>query len=252
MASITHPGHGDGHHGAHDEHHHGPGGVFHQYIDLEQQNDSYIVGMWTFLVTEVMFFGALFLIYGLYRYAYSQDWFLAHEHLDYVMGGVNTFNLLVSSLFMALAVRAAQLKNRTVVLRLLGGVMVCAAIFMVIKYFEYTGKFHENLYPGPTFTKNAEILHGANLNKAQMFFGLYFAMTGLHGVHVVVGMLIIGKLMHMWWKKNPMVTEDYIPTELVGLYWHFVDLVWIFLYPLFYLMPRPDALAAHASGGGGH
>lgn len=220
-----------------------------QYEDIDQQNDSYIVGMWTFLVTEIMFFGALFMIYILYRSNYQADWWKVHNHLSYKMGGWNTFNLLVSSFMMAMAVRFAQLKDRTKVIGLLLGVIVCGAIFMVIKYFEYSSKIAENLYPGAGFTKNPEILYGANLNHAQLFFGLYFAMTGLHGVHVVVGMAMISFLAYLWYKKKPIVTEDFIPTELIGLYWHFVDIVWIFLYPLFYLMPKPNGVIG---GGGGH
>lgn len=243
MASTAHAGHHDDH--GHHDHEHTP--LFHQFVDMEQQHDSYIVGMWTFLVTEVMFFGALFLTYSLYRYAYVTDWWKAHEHLSWQMGGINTANLLVSSLLMALAVRAAQLKDKKQVITLLMSVVACGAVFMVIKYFEYTSKFADNLYPGPGFTKNPEVVHGANLDHAQLFYGLYFAMTGLHGVHVVVGMLIISVLANMWRKGNVLVTEDYMPTEMVGLYWHFVDLVWIFLYPLFYLMPNPGV-----PHGGGH
>jgi cytochrome c oxidase subunit III len=125
--------------------------------------------------------------------------------------------------------------------------VICGAVFMGIKYVEYSGKLAENLYPGHGFTKDPAVLHGANLNHAQLFFGLYFAMTGLHGVHVVVGMAMISFLAYLWYKKKQIVTEDYIPTELIGLYWHFVDIVWIFLYPLFYLMPKPDNIT-----GGGH
>jgi cytochrome c oxidase subunit III len=220
-----------------------------QYEDMDQQNDSYIVGMWTFLVTEIMFFGALFMIYTLYRMNYLGDWWKAHEALDWKMGGLNTANLLVSSLFMALAVRYAQLKDRVKVLGLLGLVVACGALFMVIKYFEYSAKLEHNLYPGYGFTKDVTQVHGANLNHAQLFFGLYFAMTGLHGVHVVVGMIMISFLAFLWYKKRQIVTEDYIPTELIGLYWHFVDIVWIFLYPLFYLMPKPDNIVGGAGGG---
>jgi cytochrome c oxidase subunit 3 len=228
----------------HDDHHHGP--LKFQYEDMDQQNDSYIVGMWTFLVTEVMFFGALFLVYTLYRSNYQIDWWKAHEHLSWQLGGVNTANLLLSSLLMALSVRYAQLKDRKKVIALLGAVMACGLGFMVIKYFEYSSKFADNLYPGPGFTTNPEVVHGANLNHAQLFYGLYFGMTGLHGVHVVVGVLIIGYLASLWYRNKTIVTEDYIPTELVGLYWHFVDIVWIFLYPLFYLMPKPNGVV------GGH
>ena len=210
-----------------------------QYHDIDQQNDTYVIGMWSFMVTEIMFFGGLFLIYTLYRINYQADWWKAHEHLSWQMGGINTLNLLVSSALMALAVRAAQLKDRTAVLRLLGCVVACGGLFMVIKFFEYSSKIADHLYPGPSFTTNPEILHGANLDHAQLFYGLYFGMTGLHGVHVVVGMLLISVLMRFWYKRKKVVTEDYIPTELIGLYWHFVDIVWIFLYPLFYLMPQP-------------
>lgn len=238
-----HGGHGGGHTPvAHGDHGHDDV-LKHQFEDIDQQNESYVVGMWSFLVTEVMFFGALFLVYTLYRLNYQKDWFLAHEHLSIKMGGWNTFNLLVSSFFMALAVRAAQLKNRKAVLGFLALVQACAAIFLVIKYFEYTSKFADNLWPGPNFTTDPAVLHGANLNHAQLFYGLYFGMTGLHGVHILIGMLLIGTLMILWAKKKSIVTEDYIPTELIGLYWHFVDIVWVFLFPLYYLMPRPAGLA---------
>jgi cytochrome c oxidase subunit 3 len=186
-----------------------------------------------------MFFGGLFLIYTLYRANYQGDWWKAHEHLSILLGGINTANLLLSSMMMALAVRFAQAKNRKMVIGLLSAVVVCGGVFMCIKYFEYSSKIADHLYPGPSFTTNPEILHGANLNHAQLFYALYFGMTGLHGVHVIVGMILISALIKFWYQKKKVVTEDYIPTELIGLYWHFVDIVWIFLYPLFYLMPQP-------------
>jgi cytochrome c oxidase subunit III len=220
-------------------HGHADSPVKFQYEDIDQQNDTYVIGMWSFMVTEIMFFGGLFLIYTLYRSNYQGDWWKAHEHLSVVMGGINTFNLLVSSMLMALAVRAAQRKDRTTVIGLLSAVVACGGLFMVIKYFEYASKIADRLYPGPSFTLDPTVLHGANLDHAQLFYGLYFGMTGLHGVHVVVGMIIISFLIKFWWQKKKVVTEDYIPTELIGLYWHFVDIVWIFLYPLFYLMPKP-------------
>lgn len=219
-----------------------------QYEDMDQQNDSYIVGMWAFLVTEIMFFGMLFLTYSLYRVNYQNDWFKAHEQLDWKMGGINTANLLLSSFLMASAVRYAQLKDRIKVVALLGGVLACAFGFLVIKYFEYSAKYEHHLFPGPGFAPDPSHLHGANLDHVQLFFGLYFAMTGLHGVHVLVGILLISVLAMFWIKGKKIVTEDYIPTELIGLYWHFVDIVWIFLYPLFYLMPNPSV----GSGGGSH
>ena len=220
-------------------HGHADSPVKFQYEDIDQQNDTYVIGMWAFMVTEIMFFGGLFLIYTLYRVNYQGDWWKAHEHLDWRWGGLNTANLLFSSMCMALAVRAAQLHDRMKVLKLLSVVVLCGIGFMIIKYIEYSGKITDHLYPGPSFTTNPEILHGANLNHAQLFYGLYFGMTGLHGVHVIVGIILISMLMKFWYQKKKVVTEDYIPTELIGLYWHFVDIVWIFLYPLFYLMPQP-------------
>ncbi|MCW5943202.1 MAG: cytochrome c oxidase subunit 3 [Fimbriimonadaceae bacterium] len=223
MAAITAP--------AHD--HHGP--LHHQFDDLEQQNETYILGMWAFLVQEIMFFGALFVSYAIMRYKHPMDWWAAHTELDWKLAGVNTFNLLVSSFFVAMAVRNAQLKQPGKVVGWLFGVILCSLIFLVIKYFEYSLKWQHHLVPGPSFYYTGE----ANAGVAQTFFGLYFAMTGLHGIHVLVGLIIFVVLTGLWIARKPIVTEDYIPTEMCGLYWHFVDLVWIFLYPLFYLIPKP-------------
>ncbi len=211
----------------------------HQYEDIEQQNECYTVGMWTFLVTEIMFFGALFFTYTLYRWNYQEDFYLAHEHLNVTLGAINTTILLFSSFTMVMGVHYAQLKDKLKVLGSLTVTMGCAFAFLVIKYFEYAEKFRDHLYPGANFTTDAASLHGANLNHAQLFFGLYFGMTGLHAIHIIIGILCIGTLAGMWAKGNKLVTEDYLPTEMIGLYWHFVDLVWIFLFPLMYLMPQP-------------
>lgn len=216
--------------------------VFHQYKDLAQQNESYIVGMWSFLVTEVMFFGALFMAYMLYRWNYQADFYKVHKTLNVWIGGLNTFVLLVSSFSMAMGVHYAQLKDRKRQLGALGFTALCAVAFLVIKLvFEWKVKFEHGVLPGPAFTYP---YHGidpvaatAQPNVAQLFYSLYFAMTGLHGLHVLLGIVAIGILMYMTAKKYSQV-ESYIPTEMVGLYWHFVDLVWIFLYPLFYLIPH--------------
>lgn len=231
MAStaIDH-GHGHDHDDNHDLHH--------QFEDIEQQNETYIVGMWSFLVTEVMFFGALFMMFTLYRWWYQEDFFKAHEHLDVRMGGFNTVVLLFSSWTMVMAVHCAQKRQRMFVLGYLAVTVACAFIFLIVKYFEYSSKLADHLYPGLGFTQDASILHHANLNMAQLFYGLYFGMTGLHGLHVVVGILVIGALMRLWIIRANCVTKDFVSTEMVGLYWHFVDLVWIFLFPLFYLMPK--------------
>jgi cytochrome c oxidase subunit 3 len=218
-----------------DEHgHHGPvNGVYHHYEDIDQQNESYQVGMWTFLITEVMFFGALFLVYTLYRLWNQETFYLASHHLNRWMGGGNTVVLLISSFTMVLAVHYTQLKKRKLVLLNLGLTVLCACIFLVVKYFEYAEKIHHNLVPGPHF-----VWTESNPNAAQLFFSLYFTMTGLHGVHVLVGILVIAGLAYLHWRGKPNVTEDYLPTEMVALYWHFVDLVWIFLFPLYYLIPK--------------
>lgn len=227
----------------HDNGHHGP--LRHQFEDLDQQNECYAVGMWTFLVTEIMFFGALFFAYTLYRWKYQPDFYLLHKMLDIPLGATNTTILLFSSLAMAMAVRAAQLKDRKQCFNWLGVTNLCALGFCVIKYFEWTHKFHTGIILGPSFQWPsaeyvAKVPELANVPErtAQLFFSLYFAMTGLHAIHVLVGMILITTLMVLWWRKNPNVTEDFMPTEMIGLYWHFVDLVWIFLFPLFYLIPR--------------
>lgn len=232
MADVTlDHGHDHGH-----DHHPSLG---HQFEDMAQQTEIYITGMWVFLVTEVMFFGALFMAYTLYRWNYQVDFYYAHEHLNVAMGGTNTMVLLISSFFVVMGVQAAQMGNRTRVLAMFGLTNICALIFLTIKFFEYRSKVLDNLYPGTGFTTDPAVVHGANLNHSEIFYGLYFGMTGLHGLHVLVGILIIGALMRLWFIRAKSVTQDFVYTEMVGLYWHFVDLVWIFLFPLFYLQAPP-------------
>lgn len=230
--------------------------VYFQFEEIDQQQETYVVGMWAFLVTEVMFFGALFLIYTLYRWKFPTDFFLVHEQLNWKLGGVNTFVLLMSSFFVAMAVHFAQRNKTKLQLGFLAATLVCAFGFLVIKTFEYGAKIDHHLVPNNTFSygehhsepskwetmlpavvqPDAHEQEG-DPKRAKLFLSLYFTMTGLHGVHVVIGILVIGSLMWLIWRKSPLIT-DYIPTEMVGLYWHFVDLVWIFLYPLFYLIPK--------------
>ncbi len=234
------------------DHGHGHGhepGLHHQYEDMVQQTESYIVGMWVFLTTEVMFFGALFFIYTLYRWNYQRDFYIAHEHLNVLMGAGNTTVLLFSSFTMVMAVQSAQLKKRMHVMGYLVVTLMCAFTFLIVKYFEYASKIADHLYPGAGFATDAKLAFGehameggklvANMNHVQLFYGLYFGMTGLHAVHIIAGILVIIALIRLWYNKANSVIHDYVPTEMVGLYWHFVDLVWIFLFPLFYLMPKP-------------
>lgn len=214
--------------------------VVFQYEDLDQQQESYQIGMWAFLVTEVMFFGPLFFIYFLYRWKYQPDFYLAHKSLDITIGGVNTVLLLVSSFTVALAVHYAQKANFKAQIRCLAVTIVCAIGFLFLKIaFEYIPKLQHGYFPGPQFSGT---YHGeANPEVARIFYSLYFIMTGIHGLHVVIGIGVFSALMFLVWRRSKGVHNsitDYIPTEMVGLYWHFVDLVWIFLYPLFYLMPK--------------
>ncbi len=210
--------------------------VYEQFEDIDQQQETYILGMWSFLVTEIMFFGALFLIYSIYRWQYQGDFYIFHKELDYVLGGINTTVLLASSFSVALAVHYAQLKKKRQQLLALGFTLLCAFGFLIIKAIEYGKKFEHSKFPNDTFVWDAA-KYGGDPEHARLFFSLYFSMTGLHGLHVLIGILVIGYLMYLIAKDHPVIT-DYVPTELVGLYWHFVDLVWIFLYPLFYLIPK--------------
>ncbi len=220
---------------------HGP--VHHQFEDIEQQNESYIVGMWAFLVTEIMFFGALFLAYAVYRWKYPLVFIEAHKMLDIPLGLTNTFILLTSSFFVVLAVHYHKLNRRKLAATWLFLTVLCAFGFLVIKGFEYGHKFKVGHVPGPNFTfelpasASPEAKEQVTVERAQLFFGLYFAMTGLHGIHVLVGILILTPLAFMILKGHHHVVDDYIPTEMAALYWHFVDVVWIFLFPLFYLIP---------------
>ena len=214
------------------EHEHGP--LHHQFEDIGQQNEVYAVGMWTFLVTEVMFFGALFLVYTLYRWHYQNDFYIAHEETNVKLGALNTTVLLLSSFSMAMAVHFSQLNQPRKVVGGLLATLVGALIFLGVKSIEYREKFEKHHYPGPSFNPPA----GTSRNGSEMFFSLYFGMTGLHGIHIVIGIIVISTLAYLWIKRRPIVTEDYLPTEMVGLYWHFVDLVWIFLFPLYYLIPK--------------
>lgn len=220
MASIAH--------GHHDDR------VYHQFEDYEQQTDSYVVGMWCFVVQEIMFFGALFMAYTLYRWQYQTDFYEAHKTLNVMWGAANTTILLTSSFSMAMAVHFAQLKKVKLQQACLAFTMLCAFAFLFIKlYFEWREKFELHHVMGPEYHWTG----AGSPGHTQLFFSLYFGMTGLHGVHVLAGIIVIGILMFMTYKNYPSV-RDYIPTELVGLYWHFVDIVWIFLFPLFYLMPK--------------
>jgi cytochrome c oxidase subunit 3 len=209
-----------------------PQPVAHQFDDFPQQKQADTLGMWTFLATEILFFGGLFLAYAVYRWSYSETFAQASRHLDLWLGGINTAVLLTSSLTMALAVRAAQLRNRRAVLWLLAATIAMAFAFLAIKGFEYHHKFTEHLVPGSSFQ-----FAGGNAREALLFFWLYFVLTGLHAIHVLVGVGVLGTLMMFTWRGG-ISFENPMPVEITGLYWHFVDIVWVFLYPLLYLIDR--------------
>lgn len=206
--------------------------VAHQFEDEEQQFNSYSLGMWVFLAQELLFFGGLFTAYFIYRHMYFDAFVEAHKKLDIVWGAVNTVVLLTSSLSMALGVRAATLNRWKGAIGWISVTTLLACVFLGVKYIEYSAKFAHHLFPGAHFSFPVE---GVDQGGAELFYVFYFTMTGLHGLHVLVGVFImlwiIGRIYRF--RKQRC---DYIPVELSGLYWHFVDLVWIYLFPLLYLI----------------
>jgi cytochrome c oxidase subunit 3 len=203
--------------------------VAEQFDDLEQQHEADKLGMWIFLATEVLFFGGLFLSYTVYRYLYPSVFAAASRHTEVILGGANTAILLFSSTLMALAVRAAQLTRRKPLVWLLLGTAFLGIVFMVVKGVEYHKDFVDHLVPGTAFQ-----WHEANPQAAEIFFWLYFAMTGLHAIHVTIGIVLMLVLALLAW-RGQFQNGNYMPVEIAGLYWHFVDIVWVFLFPLLYL-----------------
>lgn len=217
---------------------HHPGGhaqassaLAHHFENLEQQREAGSLGMWVFLVTEIMFFGGLFMAYIVYRAWYPADFAAASHHLDVPLGGVNTAVLICSSLTMALAVYSAQVGARRSTVMYLALTLLLGLVFLAIKFVEYRHKFEEGLIPGAGFRFDQQQF----FSDAQMFFSLYFAMTGLHALHMVIGVGILLVLTVMTWRGR-FSPEYHAPVELSGLYWHFVDIIWIFLFPLLYLV----------------
>jgi len=204
----------------------------HHFDNLEQQREATTLGMWVFLVTEVLFFGGLFMVYLVYRSWYPDAFAAASHELDITLGTINTAVLITSSLTMALAVHAAQLGERRRLMMFLVVTMALGATFLGIKGVEYYHKFAEHHVPGPGFVFEKEYAR-----HAQLFFSLYFLMTGLHALHMVIGLGVMLWMLAWSW-KGTVTAEYYSPIEISGLYWHFVDIVWIFLFPLLYLLGR--------------
>jgi cytochrome c oxidase subunit 3 len=306
------------------EHDYHPPGLQHQFEDMEQQQDSVTLGMWAFLVQEIMFFGGMFTAYLVFRSRYPMAFAAGSNHLDAFLGGLNTLVLIVSSLTMALTVYYAQKGNRNLQVIMIVLTMMFGTTFLVVKYFEYSDKYHHGLVPfnglnqkvrkhagGETekseksalvlpFESKAEasetktdakpeteyanprgefqwrdedkhgvkIVHEAKernyltpyeqtgyftngeydnekfTQKVRIFFYIYFVMTGLHALHMIVGLGIMSWLLVMAWRRT-YSAEYYSPVEISGLYWHFVDIVWIFLFPLLYLLGRHFLAGGH-------
>jgi cytochrome c oxidase subunit 3 len=208
-------------------------GLAHHFEDLEQQHEASRLGMWAFLATEVMFFGGLFTGYAVYRNLYPEAFHLGSHHLDVTLGAINTAVLIGSSLTMALAIRAAQVNSRkSTQVGLLLATIALGTVFLVIKGFEYHHKWVDHLMPGPGFDVAA---FGAEGPHARIFFSFYFVMTGLHAVHVLIGVGLMIALACAAW-RGWFTRRYHTPLEVGGLYWHFVDIVWIFLFPLLYLV----------------
>ncbi len=186
------------------------------------------MGMWLFLFTELLLFGGMFILYAVYRYNNPEAFHLAAKELNTIIGTFNTAILLTSSLTMALSITAIQRNNKNLSIFFQLLTVVLALGFMVNKYFEWSAKFHHGIYPG------GEELLGRDAGEI-LFFGLYYVMTGLHGLHVVIGIVLI--LVMTRFTANGIITQNsYVKLESAGLYWHLVDIIWIFLFPLFYLI----------------
>jgi len=203
----------------------------HHFATPEQQMDASMLGMWTFLITEVLFFGGMFAAYAVYRNMYPGAFESTSEYMDVVLGGTNTAVLICSSLTMVMAVRAAQLSRRIELIRYLILTMVFGTIFLLIKAYEYHSKWVEHLVPGFNFHYKPEYY----TQHAQILFFLYFCMTGMHAVHMIVGLGLLTYLVVLAYRRV-FNASYFAPVEMIGLYWHFVDIVWIFLFPLLYLI----------------
>jgi len=198
------------------------------HLSLQTQS----MGMWVFLISEIMFFGAVFAAYIIYRFAYPQVFEEASGHLHLLIGSLNTGILLTSSLCMALAVNAASRgANRPLVFLLIATILL-GVIFLGLKFYEYSLEFADHLFPRGTF-----IYPGSDPARAKIFFSLYFTLTGMHAVHMLIGILMIFWLTFLAWRKK-FSPDHYAPVDMIGLYWHFVDIVWIFIFPLMYLVGK--------------
>jgi len=215
----------------------------HHFRDMVQQKDTATLGMWVFIVQEIMFFGGLFGVYTIYRNIHYAGFAAGSHHLDVKLGAINTAVLICSSLTMAMAVHSSALGKRAATAGFLLATIVLGGAFLGIKTVEYKDKFEAHLVPGEHYSyEHLKDPQGHELTpevgrNSQIFFSLYFAMTGLHALHMIIGMPIIAIFAWLAWKGR-YGPAYYTPVEMLGLYWHFVDIIWIFLFPLLYLIPH--------------
>jgi cytochrome c oxidase subunit 3 len=225
MSTGNHTANHTADHANHEHHHfaHHFKSALHEFITSKE-------GVWLFMVTEILMFGGLFVGYFMMHERYPAMFAEGASHLNWKMGGFNTIVLILSSWTMALGIHYIQTKKNSKATFCLIFTLLCGAIFMVVKFFEYKVKFEHGLLPGHFF--HAEDVQNANL---AMFFGFYFCMTGMHGLHVLIGMSLITWVLirHLKGEFDP---DYFTPVEGVGLFWHIVDLIWIFLFPLLYLV----------------
>jgi cytochrome c oxidase subunit 3 len=205
----------------------------HQFENPDQQREASTVGMWVFLVTEIMFFGGLFLAYFAYRQSYPSAFASASNKTNLWIGATNTTVLICSSLTMAMAVHCAALSKRVLLITFLTLTLLLGGVFLGVKAYEYHDKWVHHEVPGQNF----ECEGCVDATHTPLFFSLYFGMTGLHAIHMIVGVGILLVLIFQAW-QGQFNAEWHTPIENFGLYWHFVDIIWIFLFPLFYLIDR--------------
>jgi cytochrome c oxidase subunit 3 len=203
-----------------------------QFASAAQQKEAATLGMWVFLATEVLFFGGLFLAYSVYRIWYPNDFSFGSRHLDFTLGTINTAVLITSSFLMAGAVTAGRLLDRRATVFLLALTALLGVVFLCIKGYEWYAAIQDNFWPGAVWPAAETRPPGVHL-----FFALYFVLTGLHGLHLLIGCtLVSGTALKYARSRTFEPNPDYL--KLLGLYWHFVDIVWIFLYPLLYFIGR--------------
>ena len=215
----------------------------HHFENMEQQREASTLGMWVFLVTEIMFFGGMFLAYTLYRSKFPAAFASASNHLDLKLGAINTIVLILSSFTMALAVYCTQIDKRRGQVISLILTLILGLTFLGIKAVEYHEKYVDHLFPGrvipsrPFDASGVHLLPGAAKENIEMFYWIYFAMTGMHAVHMIIGEGLLAWLV-IQARRGRFGPQYNTPVDLIGLYWHFVDIVWIFLFPLLYLLGR--------------